>query len=141
MNTKHKGDITMSKILSVLLELGETVLFPWGDNDRYDLAVDRGNGRIDRIQCKTGRLRDGVIKAKLCSVQTHRKGVAFSESTHKYNKSQIDTFGIYCPETAKCYLVPIEEASMIEIYLRIEPTKNNQAEKIKWAKDYEIMLP
>jgi hypothetical protein len=36
-------------------------------------------------------------------------------------------------------LLPIDEvASRRAIHLRLDPTRNNQAERIKWARDYEF---
>jgi hypothetical protein len=48
-------------------------------------------------------------------------------------------FGVYCPQTNRVYLVPIEECSNYnECSLRVEPAKNNQQRKVRWAKQYEI---
>lgn len=136
MNSKQKGDISVSRVIAALLEQGHSVSLPFGDNDRYDLIWD---DRIDlkRVQVKTGRLRDGVVKAKLYSVQTHKKGVPFTEASQTY-QDDVEVFGIYCPDTNKTYMIPIEEAPGQELNLRVEPTKNNQQKKILWAKDYEI---
>ena len=56
-----------------------------------------------------------------------------------YSPEDIDAFAAYCRDTDRCYLLPLAEFSnRIGIQLRLAPTKNNQAAKINWAKDYEF---
>ena len=59
-NTTGKGKTTEAIILSLLVQQGQSVLVPWGE-ERYDLALDHMSGFV-RIQCKTGWLRDGCIE-------------------------------------------------------------------------------
>jgi hypothetical protein len=43
------------------------------------------------------------------------------------------------PELHRGFLIPISEASgRRALRLRLDPTKNNQAQGIKWARDYEL---
>lgn len=131
MNTKDKGDVTEAMVLSALVKAGKTVLKPWGDNKRYDLVIDEGDQFV-RIQCKTGRLRDGSVIFKAASFQTNRG----NNVVKKDYIGQADKFGVYCPDNGKVYLVPVVLKS--EVALRVEPTSNNQRKRIRWAKDYEI---
>jgi hypothetical protein len=88
--TKHPVDVGLrseAAIVSELLRRGYYVLEPRGFNHRYDLVIDTGE-RFLRVQCKTGRLRNG-------------------------------TGGT----------------------LRIAPTENNQAKRIRWASDYLLPDP
>lgn len=67
MSTKKTGDITESQVIAHLIKNDKQVFVPFGDNTRYDLAVDE-NGRIIRIQCKTGNLaerQDGHVIMKI----------------------------------------------------------------------------
>ena len=57
MNTKDVGDKTVAMVLAALVRKGKTLLLPFGDNRRYDLAVDEG-GRLVRVQCKTARFHN-----------------------------------------------------------------------------------
>ena len=57
INPTARGKRSEATILAKLLEAGSSVLIPWGE-ERYDVALDVG-GRLVRIQCKTGALRDG----------------------------------------------------------------------------------
>jgi hypothetical protein len=54
-------------------------------------------------------------------------------------EGEIDAFGVYCPETQCVYLIPIKDISAKRhCYLRVEPSKNNQYQRVRWAHDYEI---
>jgi PD-(D/E)XK endonuclease len=44
-----------------------TVLLPFGVNQRYDLVLDL-DGHLVKAQCKTGRLRKGVVSFSTRSV-------------------------------------------------------------------------
>src|SRR5579859_7812113 len=69
-NPTAKGKRTEAILLGELVEAGTTVLIPWGE-ERYDLALD-ADGRLVRIQCKTGILRDGCIDFKTCVADIRR---------------------------------------------------------------------
>jgi hypothetical protein len=47
-------------------------------------------------------------------------------------------FGVYCRANDKAYLVPVEHIGKRLGSLRIERTLNNQAQRIRWAGEYEI---
>lgn len=53
-------------------------------------------------------------------------------------RGQVDYFAVYCPETDKVYLVPVEDVGTNEGSLRVEPTLNEQQKGVRWAVDYEI---
>ena len=103
---------------------------PFGDNQRYDFVIDRGNG-FERIQVKTGRLRNGSIQFNACSSQAHRgKG-------RKAYQGDIEFFAVFCPDTYTSYLVPVGTLKRLGT-LRVERAKNNQTKNLILAKDYEI---
>lgn len=130
MNTKEIGERSEGQVLAALLKAGKTILMPFGDNQRYDLVVDE-DGVFKRIQCKTGRLKNGVILFKVSST-VGRKGKNISY------QGQVEVFGVYCPETDDVYLVPIEKVGVKEFSLRIATPKNGQKKDLHWAKDYCI---
>src|SRR4029077_4235086 len=69
--TNHPVDVgqrTEAAVLAELVKRGHRVLIPFGVNHRYDLLLDLG-GRFVRVQCKTGKLRRGVIRFKTESVR------------------------------------------------------------------------
>jgi hypothetical protein len=120
-------------VLAALLDHHDTVLLPYGGNCRYDFAIDVGEGTLVRIECKTGWLRRGVIHFKTYSPMEHRRPGA--RSTYH---GQADYSGVYCPETGAVYLVPVGAVGVRDGSLRVEPTKNNQASSIRWARDFEL---
>lgn len=131
-NPKQIGERTEGKILSCLLDHEKMVLLPFGDNLRYDLVVEEENGVFKRIQCKTGRLKNGAIIFQTCSSSYHRNG-----QRHSY-EGQIEYFGVYCPENDRCYMVPVNDVGKRAATLRIDAPANNQEKHIKWAENYEV---
>jgi len=51
---------------------------------------------------------------------------------------EIDLFLVYCPETDRVYALDIEEAGSGQGVLRVDPTANGQAKRIRWAADHEL---
>ena len=47
-------------------------------------------------------------------------------------------FGVYFPPEKSVYLVPLDAVGGFRGYLRLEPTRNNQRRKVRFAADYEI---
>lgn len=116
-------------VLAALLRAGKVVLQPFGDNQRYDLVID-DSGVFKRIQVKTGRLKDGAVRAETCSTYAHRGG------KRKGYTGQIDLFAIYCPDNDQIYLVPIASVPGFSISLRVDPPVNEQVANVRWAKEF-----
>jgi hypothetical protein len=132
---KAKGDRSTLAIMLALSEAGYAVLVPFGENTRYDLAIDDGNS-LKRVQCKTGRLREGAIRFAACSSYAHHPNPKMVVRDYL---GQIDYFGVYCPQTGGAYLVPVEDAQVRKAgSLRVTPAKNRQRRKIRLAADYLI---
>lgn len=131
------GDRSTAMVLARLLEVYEVVLLPFGENQRYDLVIEDGEKFI-RVQCKTGRLRKGVVQFPTRSVTYHHPNQPIQAiRTHNY-RGQADVFGVYCPETDGVYLVPVDEVGTRQGSLRVEPTRNSQAKLIRWAVAYGV---
>jgi hypothetical protein len=127
------GERSEAIILAELVKRGHRVLVPYGTNHRYDLVIDVGT-RFLRAQCKTGRLRQGVVKFNTASTRANTLGAY----TKPYDSEQIDLFLIYCAETNRVYAVDVDEATSFEGALRVDPTANGQAKGIRWAADHEL---
>ena len=56
--TQIKGLTTELKCMEKFIEYGFIVSIPYGNNSRYDLLLDGGNGKYIRIQCKTAHLNE-----------------------------------------------------------------------------------
>ena len=126
------GQGSEAAVLAAFVKHGYRVLTPYGVNHRYDFALDLGD-RFLRVQCKTGRLRDGVVLFAAESIRVNAHGMH-----RRTYAGEIDLFAVYCPDTDRVYAVPVEEAASTTGTLRISPSANGQARRIRWAKDSEL---
>jgi len=132
---KVVGDKTTLAVMAVFYELGYDLYLPFGENTRADLIVDR-RGDLLRVQIKSGRLRSGVVEFACCSTYGHHASPALVRRSYH---GEVDAFAVYCRETHGVYLLPIGEVkNTSKCWLRVEPPRNNQSMKIRWAADYEI---
>jgi hypothetical protein len=131
VNPKAIGERSEGQIISCLLRAGKTVLKPFGDNLRYDLVLEEGD-RFVRVQCKTGRLRSGAVTFPTCSTYAHR-----GHGRRDY-RGQADVFAVYCPETDRCYLVPVDGVGSTICVLRVEKSRNGQTKNVRLAADFEL---
>ena len=95
--SSHPVDVglrTEGAILSELHKRGYHILLPFGQNQRYDLVLDI-DGSFLRVQCKTGRLRNGCVEFSARSVRANTKRIVIRDY-----KGEIDLFMVHCPETA-----------------------------------------
>lgn len=133
--TDHPVDVgqrSEAAILARLVSQGHRILLPFGVNQRYDLVLD-SEGRFLKVQCKTGRLRNGSIRFRAVSVQSN-----MNRTSWRGYAGEVDLFAVYCPENSGVYLIPADEVAPNVNYLRVDPTRNNQAKRIRWARDYEL---
>lgn len=132
MSPKTVGEITEARVLAALLQAGAVVLTPFGDNQRYDLVIEN-DGVFKRVQCKTGRLRNGTIVVNGSSISAPHRG-----GKRKDYRGSADLFGVYCPDTDECYLVPVDEVPVNEFRLRVDPVVGNNPKAVRMAAPYRI---
>jgi hypothetical protein len=133
---KDVGDRSTMAIIFALRLLDYAVLVPFGENTRYDLVIDNGS-LLRRVQCKTGRLKNGAVHFPTCSTYVHHKNPKVPRRDYK---GQIDDFAVYCPELGAVYLIPIEDVPTRTIgVLRVTPARNGQAKGVRPAAAYELM--
>jgi hypothetical protein len=85
-DTTTRGELSELEVAMALARSGRQMLRPMSSGLRYDLAIDNSDGTVARIQCKTGRLRDGVISFNVASMDGRRPyGVPYL--------GQIEAFG------------------------------------------------
>jgi hypothetical protein len=134
LTPSQKGAAAEAAITAAVIQLGLTVLRPLCEGRRYDLVVDL-EPRLLRVQCKLGRLLDGVLFVHL---ETNRLTPSGYLAT-TYSADEVDAVGVFSPEIGRCFLIPIAQiAGRRAIHLRLEPAKNNQAQRINWAAEYEL---
>jgi len=132
---KAIGDRSTLAIMLGLQSDGYVVSVPFGENTRYDLIADDGV-RLLRVQCKTGRLREGAIRFNTASSYAHLP--APREVRRTYH-GQIDAFAVYCGETGGIYLIPIGDVDATnEARLRIDSPRNSQRRRVRFASQYEV---
>jgi hypothetical protein len=122
-----------ARVLVALIEAGYVVSKPFGDGYKYDFVIDDG-AVLQRVQCKTGRLKRGCVVFNAYSVAGNSGG------KRQGYAGLADFFAVYCPDTEQTYLVPVTAVGIGEIWLRVEPTLNNQQKRVKWARDYQLRL-
>jgi hypothetical protein len=129
---KGIGERSEAMVIAALLREGIPVAAPFGDNQRYDLLVDRGD-RVLKVQVKTGRLVGGVIVVPTCSSSAHRGG------PRRSYRGECDLFAIYCPQLDRIYWVPVDACGLRRMYLRVNPPsgRTRRHKWIRWASDYE----
>jgi PD-(D/E)XK endonuclease len=80
-------------------------------------------------------LRKGVLTVFCTS--SRRAAEGFRRRT--YSAEEVDAIGAYCLELDRCFLIPIElVANRPSIGLRVEPSRNNQRQRINWADDFDF---
>jgi hypothetical protein len=132
---KTVGDRTTIAVMAALQEVGFAIYVPLGENTRVDLVIEDGE-QLARVQCKTGRLRRGAVRFAACSSYAHHP---HPKVVRRDYIGQIDYWGVYRAETGGVYLIPIGDAALIrEVALRVEPSRNNQRQRIRLASDYLI---
>jgi hypothetical protein len=129
-HTKNKGDLGVAKAHCDLVEKGYIVLFPTTEHAPFDLVAYDGIKFI-RIQVKYRRAVNGSVQIRLESWWADRNG----SHGKPIDKSQIDVFCVYCPDTDKCYYFKPENAKTY-FSLRIDTPKNNQLKNINFAEDF-----
>ncbi len=135
---KAVGNATEAMVLARLVQAGKMLWIPFGENQRYDLVIEEDDGRFVRVQCKTGRLRRGTVRFNACSFTYHHPDNRGTRPYMHNYRGAADLFGVYCPETDAVYLVPVDEIGVRRGSLRVEAARNNQAKKIRWARDFEL---
>lgn len=130
VNPKAVGEVSEAMVLARLVQSGLVVLMPFGNNQRYDLVIDRGD-RFERVQVKTGRLANGVVRFKCSSVN------GFTGARTGY-QDQADTFMIYCPENGAIYAVPVSDCGASSVSLRVDPAKGGPTSTLRLAADYLV---
>lgn len=134
-STDHPVDVGLRSELALanaFVQLGYAVFLPVGHNHRCDLVVEHGE-RLLRVQCKTGRLRDGVIKFNTVSVRCNT-----NNTVRRSYEGEVDGFAVWCPQNRSGYYVPIEEVASGIATLRVEATGNNQSRGVRWASESRL---
>jgi hypothetical protein len=130
MGHAGSGNAGEAMVLAALVQQGFQVLLPFGEGQPYDLVVDLDGVSFLRVQCKTSRLQMGCLVFNPHTTD-HGRG-------RKSYVGRADIFGVYFPPKESVYLVPIDAVTNFSGRLRLEPPRNNQRRRIRFATDFEI---
>ncbi len=134
LTPSQKGAAAEAGVSALAIQLGLTVLRPLCEGRRYDLVIDL-EPRLLRVQCKLARRLDGVLLVRLKTNRCTPRGYVSTT----YTAHQIDAVCAYSPELHRGFLIPAAEVSgRSAIHLRMDPSRNNQAVRVKWASQYEL---
>ena len=133
LTTDQKGVIAEQAIVFQAVKHGLGVFQPLGD-ERYDLILDL-RPQLLRVQCKWA-VRSGDI----VFIRTRRCRRGPDGLIHRsYAPGEIDAVAGYCLELDASYLLPLAmSVGRAAVQLRLAPARNNQQQKINWARDYEF---
>jgi hypothetical protein len=134
LTTNQKGAIAEAAIVNEAVRLGIGVWRPFADHERYDVILDVG-AQLLRVQCKYAPRRGEVVVIRLRTARRTSSGMLRT----LYSSGEIDAFAAYCPETDRCYFLPLADCiGRFEVCLRLTSTLNNQRNRVNWARDYEF---
>jgi len=137
IESKNIGNITEVECFLACMKAGLQISIPYGEDSRYDFVIDYHN-KLYRIQCKhCSEVLDESEEVVAIKFKTVRQSgsCARHRKRTKYSKDEIDYFATYYNN--KCYMVPVEQCSVLKI-LRIIPPKNNQIKGVSFLKDFEL---
>jgi Holliday junction resolvase len=127
LSKKAKGDIAELAAAKRFVEDGWQVLFPYGENHRYDLVAEKDN-KFVRVQVKYSTPKRGVLDVNCRSSNNW--------SVLHYTSNEIDLIAVYNPHNKNVYFIPVAEINHSQFKLRIEPSKNNQKAKTHFAENF-----
>lgn len=134
-NHNHKGNAAELAIAAEAARLGLSVFGPLTEHARYDLVLEVAD-RLLRVQCKWGACNGETISVRLASsYHSPTRGYV----VRKYTPSEVDAIAVYCDQTKRSYLLPIEVVAGLGLLtLRLTPPRNNQRAALNFAVDYEF---
>lgn len=110
-----------------LIEAGWHVLFPVGENNRYDLVAEK-DGRFVRVQVKYVTPKNGALEVNCRSSNNW--------SVLRYSSDDIDILAAYDAELKNVYFIPVAQINHSSFKLRLNAARNNQKKKIHLAEGF-----
>ncbi|MBI4253344.1 hypothetical protein HY623_04195 [Candidatus Uhrbacteria bacterium] len=131
MHKKTKGTLAELKVASHLIADGWRVLFPLGENNRYDLVAEK-DGCFVRIQVKYVTPKNNGLDIN-CSSSNNW-------SILQYKPEEIDYLAIHDPVNDSIYFIPVAEINKYKFKLRLAKSKNKQERGIHYAEHYTSLV-
>jgi ribosomal protein S27E len=106
-DSKRKGHISESAIVTRFLQCGYIVLTPYGGSERYDLVIEDADGNFWRIQCKSGWIENGAVY-----FDTANHNVTGTKRDWRHYRGQCEYFA----DLGTVYLVPTDQVGRTTPY-------------------------
>lgn len=115
MDTKLKGDISVSMVLTELLVRGFNVLIPYGDRMPYDLAIDKDK-KLITFQVKTAYqvCNKGVYRGNVKISKTNRKQYI---TKHVCENGDVDFYVYVLQKLNKIYYFKKEDLLLYKSFI------------------------
>jgi hypothetical protein len=127
------GALAELAVATALTKAGYRVYVPFfNGHGRVDLIYEDPELGLRRVQCKTSQLRHGCVCFRTCSN---------TKNVPKGYGGEVDVFGVYSPTLQQVFIVPIEHVPTRLGALRVEPTRNGQDHRVRWADQYLLGPP
>jgi hypothetical protein len=133
LTSDQKGAIAELEVAKAAIEAGVGVYLPFSD-ERADMLFEVGE-TILRVQCKWATQYGDVIIVRCYRARRNADGLL----RQFYSANEVDLFAVYCASVDRCFLIPFADVPAgATMQLRVAPTRNNQARRIRWAEDYDF---
>lgn len=132
MNTKDIGSLGEHIAIVQLLEFGLSVSRPLGDNDRYDLIIDKDN-ILYKAQVKSSIGSTDSVQFYLSSSQAHR-----GKSRTRYSRDEVDLFILVDINTRQVFILhnDTERSTIIIRYTQ----SNSRNDNSNYASEFVMTL-
>lgn len=130
MSTVAQGNAAEAAVLQALTSAGIHALLPFGDGLPFDLGAVSPDGRVVRVQVKSGRVRKGCVEFNSSSTD-HGRG-------QLHYRGRADVIAVHVRELGRVFIVPVEECPTSRGYLRLNAARNNQRRRVRLAADYSF---
>ena len=101
---------------------------PFGGGVPFDLVAAAADGRLFRLQVKSGRLRNGCVMFNTCSTD-HGNG-------RQDYRGRADYIAVHVAATDDVFMVPVDDCPSYVAALRLRAPRNNQRRRVRLASDY-----
>jgi hypothetical protein len=125
-----RGDLTEAAVLKAFVALDLAVFLPWRHDLPFDLVVSADHKTFLRVQCKSGREREGCVLFNSAGTD-HGRG-------RQHYRDRADLLAVWCPTIDQVFVVPVDEAAGYVTSLRLRPSRNNQVRGIRFAADHTV---
>lgn len=132
MNTKRKGSIAELAVAAHLISKGWNVLFPYGEDARYDIVAEK-DARFVRIQVKYTTPKNGTLNVNCRSSNNW--------SVLHYTHDIIDVLAAYNPVSQSIYFLDMKNIMTKSLFkIRIEKSRNNQRKGIHDCSELKLFV-